>query len=42
MAFNELDLKRIDKVVGVFCRRRTRPEWADELHLDYRVKARAS
>jgi len=33
MAFNELDLRRIERIVGGFCRRRTRPEVADELRL---------
>ena len=37
MAFNELDLKRIDRIVGGLCRRRTRPEFADQLRLDYEV-----
>jgi hypothetical protein len=35
MAFNELDLRRIERVVGDFCRQRTRPEVADELRLIY-------
>jgi hypothetical protein len=37
MAFNELDLRRIERIVGGFCRRRTRPEVADELRLVYEV-----
>jgi hypothetical protein len=37
MAFNELDLQRIERIVGGFCRRRTRPEHADELRLLYEV-----
>ena len=37
MAFNELDRKRIDRIVGGFCRRRTRPESADQLRLDYEI-----
>ena len=37
MAFNELDLKRIDNCVGAFCRRRTRPELADQLRLVYEI-----
>ena len=39
MAFNEIELKRIDKVVGGVCRRRNRPELHDQLRLEYRVKA---
>ena len=38
MAFSELDLKRIDNCVGAFCRRRTRPDLADELRLDYVIE----
>lgn len=41
MAFNELDLKRIDKLVGGFCRRRTRPEHAHELRFDYRLEGQS-
>jgi hypothetical protein len=37
MAFNELDLKRIDNCLGNFCRRRTRPEHADQLRLVYEI-----
>ena len=37
MAFGELDLKRIDKLVGGFCRRRTRPHLADQLRLAYEI-----
>jgi hypothetical protein len=37
MAFNELDLRRIERVVGDFCRRRTQPEVAGELRLIYEV-----
>lgn len=36
MAFTELELRRIEKIVGGFCRRRTLPEFADELRMDYR------
>lgn len=38
MAFSELELKRIDKLVGGFCRSRTRPEIADELRLGYAIE----
>jgi hypothetical protein len=31
MAFNELELKRIDRTVGDLCRRNTLPQHADEL-----------
>lgn len=37
MAFSELELKRIEKLVGGLCRRRTRPELADQLRLDYEI-----
>jgi len=37
VAFNELDRKRIERVVGGFCRQRTRPEVADELRLVYEI-----
>jgi hypothetical protein len=37
LAFNEFDVKRIDKLVGGFCRRRTRPELADQLRLAYEI-----
>ena len=38
MAFNEIELKRISKIVGGLCRRRSRPEFKDELSLEYDVK----
>ena len=41
MAFNELDLKRIDNCVGAFCRRRARPEVADQLQLVYEVRGQS-
>ena len=41
MAFNELDLKRIDKFIGGICRRRTRREHADELRFDYRIEGQS-
>lgn len=37
MAFNELDLQRIERIVGGFCRQRTRPELSDQLRLIYEV-----
>jgi hypothetical protein len=37
MAFNELDLRRIERIVGGFCRRRSQPEVADEPRLIYEV-----
>lgn len=37
VAFNELDLRRIERIVGGVCRRRTRPEVAHELRLIYEV-----
>ncbi len=41
MAFNELDLKRIDKLVGGFCQRRTRPKFAAELRLVYAIEGQS-
>jgi len=38
VAFGELERKRIDKVVGGLCRRRTRPELAHELRFDYLIE----
>ena len=37
MAFNELDVKRIDNYVGVFCQRHTWPELADQLRFVYEI-----
>ena len=37
MAFNELDLRRIERIVGGFCRSRTQPEVSAELRLIYEV-----
>ena len=37
MAFNELDLKRIDYLVGGLCRRRTLPALAGQLRLGYEI-----
>ena len=39
MAFNEIEIKRVDKLVGGLCRQRNRPEFYDQLHLEYRIKA---
>ena len=41
MAFSEFEVKRIDKLVGGFCRRRTRPELADQLRIDYAVEGQS-
>lgn len=38
MAFSELDRKRVDKLVGGLCRRRTRPELADQLRLSCEIE----
>ena len=37
MSFNELELKRIDRTVGELCRRRTRPEHADQLRFECEI-----
>lgn len=37
MAFSELDLKRIERIVGEFCRRRSPPELHDRVRIEYRV-----
>jgi hypothetical protein len=41
LAFNELDLKRIGRIVGGFCRRRTRPEHAKELSIVFDVEGQS-
>jgi hypothetical protein len=41
VAFSELDLKRIDKIVGGFCRRLSPPEHAHELRTAYEVDGHA-
>jgi hypothetical protein len=41
VAFNELDRKRIEHLVGGFCRRRTHPEFADELRLVYEISGQS-
>ena len=38
MAFNELELKRIDRTIGELCRRGSPPENADELRTVYEVE----
>ncbi len=38
MAFNEVDLKRIEQTVGVFCGRRSPAHLKDKLRLAYAVK----
>lgn len=37
MSFNELELKRIDRTVGELCRRKTRPEYADQLRFECQI-----
>ena len=37
MSFNELELKRIDRTVGDLCRRKTRPEHADQLRFECEI-----
>ncbi|MFH1965513.1 MAG: DUF3024 domain-containing protein [Acidobacteriota bacterium] len=37
MAFTELELKRIDTIVGGLCERRSRPESCDQLRIEYSV-----
>jgi hypothetical protein len=37
MSFSEIELARVDKVVGGLCRKRNRPELRDQLSLEYRV-----
>lgn len=38
MAFNEVDLKRIEQTVGVFCAKRSPVHLKDKLRLTYAVK----
>lgn len=38
MAFSELERKRIEQVVGTFCRRRSPGHLKDKLRLEYSVK----
>jgi hypothetical protein len=37
MAFSELEIELIDKVVGGLCREMNRPEFKDELSIEYRI-----
>ena len=37
MAFSEVELKNIDEIVGGLCRRRNRPEFKDDLSLEFNV-----
>ena len=37
MAFTALDLERIDRTVGVFCRRRSPPQLRDQVRVEYRI-----
>ena len=37
MPFNELELKRIDHTVGGLCRRKTRPEHAEQLRFECEI-----
>jgi hypothetical protein len=37
MAFTELDLARVDQLVGAFCRKKCPPALRDEVRLEYRV-----
>ena len=41
MAFSELELKRIDRIVGGLCRRCSPPEHADEVRTVYEVVGHA-
>jgi len=41
MSFNELELKRIDRSVGELCRRKTRPEHADQLRFECEIDGNA-
>ena len=41
MAFNKLDLKRIERIVGGLCRHRTLPEHSDELRLVYETSGQS-
>lgn len=37
MAFTDLELKLIDKIVGGLCREMNSPEFIDELSIEYRI-----
>ena len=38
MAFDDLELRHIDNTVGVMCRRRSPPQFKDQLQIVYEVK----
>jgi hypothetical protein len=38
MAFSEIELKKIDKLVGGLCRKRSPSHLKDEFSFEYRVK----
>ena len=38
MAFSEIELKRIENLVGDLCRRRSPAEFRDELRLEYKIQ----
>jgi hypothetical protein len=38
MPFSEIELARIDRLVGGLCARRNRPEFKEQLSFEYRVK----
>lgn len=37
MAFSDIELKRIDKMVGGLCRQKTPQKYADKLKFEYRI-----
>ena len=37
MSFSEFELKRINRTVGELCRRKTRPEFADQLRFECEI-----
>jgi hypothetical protein len=41
VAFDDLELKRIDKTVGELCRRLTKPQYADQLRFVYEIAGHA-
>jgi len=38
MVFSDIELKNIDQIVGGLCRRRNRPEFKDDLSLEFKVE----
>lgn len=38
MSFSEIELKRIDNIIGAFCERRIPPHVRDQLRLEYETK----